>query len=357
MQIRTDVERQVQSYRGDGISLLTSFSTEIFVYKAGSIPRPPSDASPALVQQLAKPSRRLSKPENEFICSLYHGIDKDRLPSEMEFETRVLQSTNARDKFGELKDAKDGKFYDFVVQFVKAPYDSGDKMTLWVSDYTENPAFFNHAINVITPSSGGQDGDPFGYCSKFSKSSVSKTAWTGPFGKRSMQVTCYEPHASVIRNQKLGEGSWVWMRNVQVKYGSSATNLEGFLREDRMAGGVKINLFPLDPTEDRENLKPELIEAIRRKRDYERLKKVQKKDLDEAGKAGKKRKAAIEAAGQAEPPAKMNAKERRKLDRAKTAKKLEQEKKPLVPLPNLNAQGISICQTLCKLSPDVGSEM
>ncbi|POR35047.1 Uncharacterized protein TPAR_04760 [Tolypocladium paradoxum] len=324
---------KVQQYHSESISLCTNWSTDIRIYQASKIPKPPKEASLALRTSRRKQTSHPSEAELGFVSVLYHTIDKERLPTEDEFEVMRERSNNVKDKFRELKDVREGNFADTIVQIVRDPYDLGDKFTLWVSDYTENQLFFHFSFtggNVAE----GQVGDPHGYLAKFSNGQQ-KAEWTGPFGKRSMQVTCYEPHASVIRNQGLSNGSWVSLRNMQLKFGHNGSNLEGYLREDRGAQGIKINIVPLNPTEDPESVSPQLKNAIRRKRDYEKAKKGQLKDISEAAKAGDKRKADMGL--DTEQSTKMNSGERRKAKRAKKFKPAEPEE-ALIPVPDLSTQ-------------------
>ncbi|KND93803.1 hypothetical protein TOPH_01771 [Tolypocladium ophioglossoides CBS 100239] len=324
---------KVQQYHSESISLCTNWTTDIHMYRASKIPEPPKEASVALRSSNRKQTSVPSEAELVFVPVLYHTIDKERLPAEAEFEVMRERSNNVKDKFRELKDVRDGSFADTVVQIVRDPYDLGDKFTLWVSDYTENQFFFHFSFTGGNAAEG-QVGDPFGYTAKFSNGQQ-KAEWTGPFGKRSMQVTCYEPHASVIRNQGLSNGSWVCLRNMQFKVGHNGSNLEGYLREDRGAHGIKINIVPLNPTEDPESVSPQLKNAIRRRRDYEKAKKGQLKDIAEAAKAGHKRKADMGL--DTEEPPKMNAEARRRAKRAKKLKPAELEK-PLIPVPDLSTQ-------------------
>lgn len=189
------------------------------------------------------------------------------------------KSANASDKFKELKDVRDSTFADVIVQLVKQPYDTSDKITLWVSDFTENDSFFHFAFKGFGYDSG-QAPDPFGYGVNLPYGAGTGGEWKGPFGKRSMQVTCFEPHTSFIREQRLSTGSWVMLRNLHIRYGNNAANLEGYLRSD-----WKIHVIQMDIT-DTEAPDPRLKEAVRRFRDYEREKEM----LLQAGLAGKKRK-------------------------------------------------------------------
>ncbi|KAG6002070.1 hypothetical protein E4U21_003472 [Claviceps maximensis] len=312
---------KVQLYQSS-YSLFTNRTTDIYVFDAARIPRPFTDASVALRPSARSPtSRRLSPAESEFVSVLYASINKERLPTASEFEMSKIQSTNVKNKFCELKDVQDNKFVDTVVQIVRKPYDQGDKITLWVSDYTENALFYQHQLM------GGkaQHTDPYGYGTTSSDKSDSKSEWSGPLGKLSMQITCFEPHASVIRDEKLVQGAWVYLRNLQIKFGHSMVNLEGFLREDRGTHGVKINISQ-EIAHDPHYTRPEVKNALRRKLEYEKTRKKQIKELAEAAIAGAKRRAGLSPDG--EPPQKITAKERRYMKRAqKTRVQKEKEGK------------------------------
>jgi hypothetical protein len=208
-------------------------------------------------------------------------------------------STNINKKFSELKDVRDGVFIDAVVQIVKEPFDLGDKYTLWVSDYTEHSSFYPYGLM------GGN----------YTEREIAKSEWPGPYGKRSMQMTCFEPHASVIRDQDLSAGTWIALRNLQIKLGHNSANLEGYLREDRRAQGIKINITKLDH-QNSETARPELKNALRRKRDYENSKKAELKSIIEAAEAGRKRKAQMDLDSKQQAKAPKNSKQKRNESRA-----------------------------------------
>lgn len=328
------------------MSLITHFDTKFTIFTANKIPRPPADASVARVSLTARSQTQLSKVELGYVSFLYHNINKDRIPALEEYQVMAVQSRNVRDKFSELKDVKDG-FYDLIVHVVKEPYDAVDKMTLWVSDYTENAAFYNFS-GKTTNSTGFEDGDPYGYIAKFGKKAAEKrNAEEYPSGKRLLQITCWEPHASVIRESKISKGTWVLMKNVQIKFGRNVSNLEGYLREDRQAYGVKIGIVALDST-DRDSMDPRHIAALRRYRDYNRSRKSELKEVEDAAKAGQKRKSQLMVEGQS---AKSNSharrKARRKSEREEAAQRELKERtasekpEPIHrgPTPNLNSAG------------------
>ncbi|KAK2590518.1 hypothetical protein QQS21_011804 [Conoideocrella luteorostrata] len=298
---------KVQTFR-EAWSLCSNYMTDVYVYDSSKIPKPIKDASRALRPSTRKKSYRPpSKVENEFVSVLHSSINKERLPTATEFEVMKINSTNVKKKFSELKDVRDGKFVDTVAQIVREPYDLGDKYTLWISDYTENPLFYHYQLM----GGRGQGGDPDGHANKFG-TSPSSSEWSGPFGKLSLQVTCFEPHASVIRKHKLTVGAWLSLRNMQIKFGHNNVNLEGYVREDREAPG-KINVSQ-EQTHDSEATRPELKSALRRKRDYEKVKKEQLHLLTEAATAGAKRRAEIDP--DSERPSKSNGRAKRKAIRA-----------------------------------------
>lgn len=320
---------QVQRYNMEAVSLLTHYTTAIHIYKAGEIPKPPADAACALRPPSRKKDKLPGERENSYVSYMFHSIDKGRVPDEHEFEVMKIQSKNVKDKFYQLKDVRDGTFCDIIAQVVKEPYDLVDKMNVWVSDYTENPTFYHYAFGGGSLTEG-RDGDPFGYTNKYAKEIGPGVEWKGPFGKRSIQLTIWEPHASVIREREITVGTWLSLKNLQIKYGHNGSNLEGFLREDRGAHGPKINISPLDPMGDPESIGQNLKDALRRKRDYERAKKEQLKGIAEAAQAGQKRRATGSLESE---PQKMNSKQRRKANRANKQKDNQQVDTPRVDTP------------------------
>jgi hypothetical protein len=271
---------------------------------------------------------------------MYHTIDRSRIPIQEDFELMIMTSANVKDKFRLLKDVQDGQFCDIVAQIVRPPFDGGDKITLWVSDYTENAAFYNFSIGADAASLG-RDGDPWGYLDKFT-TAANTTDWPGPFGKRSMQITCWEPYATVIREENMRLLTWIDARNIQIKMSRNGANLEGYLREDRGALGTKFGIHEVDLTVDPESINHHAKAALQRKREYERLRKEQLKDIKEASKAGEKRKKGVETNGKSK---KENARSRRDAKRKKGANRQgqgdEQAEDDTILVADLNTRGNS----------------
>lgn len=311
-------------------SLLSSFKTDIHVYESKRLPDCRSSRS--ALRAVREPSRPVSrKPDtkvHEYVMRLYDSIDKSSLPDAEEFAVRAersLNAANARDKFSLLEHIKDSQFVDLIVQVTREPYDEGDKVSLWATDYTENSTFFNRTRDGTTYT----DGDPFGYTSKFSKNSAPfanepDSKWAGPLGKKSIQITCWEPHASFVR-QNVHAWDWVRLRNVHIRYGHNSVNLEGSMHQDRLFLG-KVCVDVLDTQADRDTLDPHLIEALRRKRDHEKTERHSEK-------TGDKRKSE-------DAPKKDNAKSKRQRKRENKRKAEEEEKAREQAAINLNELGM-----------------
>ena len=313
---------KVQRFRSDPISLITNRSTSIRVYAALKIPKPPQSAHVALVQAPGRDRHKPSAEEHAYVSYIFHKIDKYSLPDEQEFQQRAAQSLNVtvKKKFSLLQDVQAGTFCDLVAQVAREPYAGGyEGITLYVSDYTENPHFHQQVWQGLPESVSG-NGDPYGYTA--GDTSTPKTDWIGPYGKMSLQITCYEPHSTYVRAE-VRAGQWVMLRNVQIKYGHDGQFLEGFMRGQRNNPDTRVNVHVLD-IGDRETIDPNLKEAIRRWRDYTKKKKQQLKQLKSAEAAGQKRKATIPLEQEERP---FNSKSRRKRNRA--AKEQKEKESPV----------------------------
>ncbi|KAL2266264.1 hypothetical protein VTJ83DRAFT_5616 [Remersonia thermophila] len=311
---------KVQQYRAYPRSVITNIATAIRVYQAGLIPEPPALAQKALAD-LDRDKHAPSTEANAYVSYLYHQLDKSTLPDEAEFRQRAEESRNVKQKFSLLKDVREGQFCDLIARVARPPFSNFGTVTLYVSDYTENPHFHNHTLEEMP----APDGDPYGYGYTGEPANVPKLDWVGPYGKMSLQVTCFEPHASYVQ-ENVSAGDWVALRNVQIKYGRDGRFLEGFLRES-FNYTTRINVNVLN-AEDLEHADPRLKDAIRRRRDYEKKKQKQLKQLKAAQVAGEKRRESL-AAGEKRKdsptpePERLNTKKRRKAARA--AKKQQEE--------------------------------
>ncbi|KAI5921404.1 hypothetical protein F4810DRAFT_678868 [Camillea tinctor] len=267
------VAAKVQLYRSEVSLLSNRRMTKVYVYSASEIPKPPGSAKCALHLPQRSMDRVPDDKENEYVSWLFHTIEKDPVPTPTTFDMQVNQSRRVKDKFATLGSVRPGQFCDAIVQVLKEPFDLADIVTLWVSDYTENEDFYKFSWDA-TNEPAGRDGDPYGYVNT---AIPAAKGWPGPYGRRSMQVTCFEPHASYIRSE-VRAGQWVRLRNLQIKFGRNANNLEGFLREDRTSFSGQLSVDVLE-TNDPDTCDKNLKEAVRRKLDYEKARKKQKKSF------------------------------------------------------------------------------
>ncbi|KAK7745167.1 hypothetical protein SLS62_009880 [Diatrype stigma] len=308
---------KVQSWNG-GISLITNRQTVIHIYSGVQIPEPPASARQAL--QPASDSGRWMPDArvHDYVPWLYHIIDKQGIPEHDEFRVQVERSLNVsvKEKFSTLDKVRAGRYHDVIVQVVKNPFDEGGTMSLWVTDYTENDEFFLFSWDS-THKSDDIDYDQNMYTVGNNKSSRN---WPGPFGKRSMQVSCWEPHADFVR-QKVEAGTWVQLRNLHVKFGHNTKNLEGFLHEDQIARRARIQVEILQTT-DPASMDDRLKEALKRKRLYLKNKKTQKMSYGANEREGGTKRKADDAEG----PVTLNAKARRALERAVSLEKHEKQR-------------------------------
>ncbi|KAH6854346.1 hypothetical protein B0I37DRAFT_336231 [Chaetomium sp. MPI-CAGE-AT-0009] len=325
---------KVQRYQGN-LSLISNHTTSIRVYKASKIPNPPQSAKIALEPASKRNGYLPSTEETAYVSHIHHKIDKYSLPEEAVFQARVAQSLNIKRKFSLLKDVEEGNFYDLTVQVAREPYAGLDLVTLYVSDYTENPHFHPRAWEGLAEPASGP-GDPYGYT--MGGVDMPREDWVGPYGKKSLQVTCFEPHSSYILDE-VRAGQWVMLRNVQIKYGKDGQFLEGFMRGERNASGTTINVYVLE-TKDANAIDPNLKEALRRCRDYQKTKRKQIKELKSAQAAGLKRKASSSSGQETRP---LNHKERRKALRA--AKRPEEGENPGNQGPRLDFNPYVTCET------------
>jgi len=261
-------------WNNNPISLITNTRTAIRVYSASKIPKHPKPATKALQPRAGKELEKTpTQEENMYVSYFYHKIDKGSVPQQEEYELMVGRSANVKQKFSLLQDVEEGKFADVIVQACRDPFDQGDKVTLYVTDYTQNNLFFNYTSDGVQDLDSGS-GDMYGYTSK-TKDSGASNKWVGPYGKMAMQITAWEPHANVIRDD-VEAGDWVQLKNVQIKMGRDGNHLEGAMREARNLPNtqrVDVQVYELDDLEDEEAIDPRLKDAVRRWRDYRQANK------------------------------------------------------------------------------------
>ena len=177
----------------------------------------------------------------------------------------TVRSVSNLRRFSLLKDLEYGRFADIVGQVVKTFPSSYDRFTLYVTDYTTHRDLFNYSNSNDDE---GRDGDPYGYIPRRQRD------WPGPFGRMTIQVTLFEPHASFAK-ANVHEGGFVSLRNMQVKMDNMNGLMEGVLRTDR-AYPDKISISVISDNDPDENVK----EVVRRKTVYWKKLKAEKRQLE-----------------------------------------------------------------------------
>ncbi|KAJ6036645.1 Telomere end binding protein [Penicillium herquei] len=176
-----------------------------------------------------------------------------------------------------VKDAEPDKFCIIVAQVVKDHHYENDRSTIWVTDYTSNEGLPNHEKD---DSMTGTDGDPYGHLSSKNKS------WPGPWGKLTMQVTLWNPHASFARSNVI-VGSIVLLSYVRPKISRNG-NLEAAIHEDKKYPD-KIHLKVVSPEYD-----VHAKELMKRRKEYWKIhgdqKDGRKDDREDEPKPAKKQK-------------------------------------------------------------------
>lgn len=310
---------KVQVWQG-AVSLLTTYATRFSFFPA-AIPRWPLKSRSELPVPTGD-GRPVEADQAAYVVLLQNFCSRDRLPTEVDYDTSLTVAMNSREKFSELCNIQDHKFYDLIVEvaYVHRVGGSSDMVTVYVTDYTTNEQFYL----VARPGGAVQEGtedDPYGYLAgKMPKPMKTEDGqpWRGPYGKMTLQITAFDKQAEYFL-ENVKPNDWVKLYNVQIKF-TSGGHLEGKLRHDRQFPD-KILIEPLLMPGDPESMDLRWKSAIRRKRNYQNRQKREEAEREEGlnEAAGVKRKAEEE-----EPPQKMNAKKRRQEER-KARKLKEQE--------------------------------
>lgn len=317
-------------------SLLASHLSQFHVLRSESVPRSPKETKHAPWSCFTRQQNTVpSFSEVEYAMWLHKQKDNLDLPSDTEFRMKVEASKNARDKFRlskELQDTGTMKGYaDLIGQVVRIHDDGRELLEMYLTDYTANPQFYNYEW-------GGQEGedrDDFGYL-KAQQQSKKSNKWPGPFGKLSIQVGLWEPHASYAR-EHVKVGNWVLAGNVKIKIGKQGY-LEGVIHNnDRVK--VKV-LEPSDEPLASESSSTEvrLQEAIERKYSWTKAFEKQVKAIrnEEAGSGNKRKRDDEEDIDPRQAGQTLNSKEKRKLERAAAKKKAQEDEVKKTKLQNLN---------------------
>ena len=290
--------------------LLSGYTSKWAVFPQQSIPAVmPSQSSLKCTKERKAPEPKLA--EMKYAVALCNSRDRDshsapvpQTPSkESSSETIPRLSVVPKQKFSLIKDMDCDRFYDLVGQVVRI-YPNLSRTELYITDYTQNGLLYNHEWG-IDDDDASRDGDEYGYAPR------GKKKWRGPYGKKTLTVTLWPPHAYWAQ-ANVKEDDFVFLRNVRAKF-SADQKLEGVLHSDRKyPDRVDVTiLHAKDDSDDR------VKDVLRRKREYIKQFKDQSKEfVDDV--RGQKRKG--DDAG--EPLSKTKLKKKRKQERelAKTAK-------------------------------------
>jgi protection of telomeres protein 1 len=152
----------------------------------------------------------------------------------------------------------DRDYYVDVLAEVRRIYSTDMRMELSVTDYTdENRNLYDYKPE--NDNDGHDAGDKYGYIVNTHK------AWPGPWGRRTLNVTLWEPHRSyAIAN--IVHGSLIQLRNVHVKQDPQGAKLEGIVHQDKLYPD-KVLVSTHKPYEAETN--EPLRELLKRKKAYE----------------------------------------------------------------------------------------
>lgn len=167
--------------------------------------------------------------------------------------TPYNQKTNSKRRCMLLKDVSCGTFVDLFGQVVKT-FSEGHRFLLYVTDYTHNKGLFNYA--VPDDGDGSRDGDEFNYIGR------ARRKWPGPYGKMTIQITLWDPHAFFAR-QHVKEEDIIFLQNVNIKPDRHSGRIEGSIHTDRLYPD-KLYIRVLDDSDSEDRVK----ELIKRKRQY-----------------------------------------------------------------------------------------
>ena len=128
-------------------------------------------------------------------------------------------------KFALISDIEDSRFCDLTVEVLRMYSCTDGSVELYVTDYTSNGLLFYYR----TPEEDakwrrtGKDWDSGDFSSK--------SRWSGPYGKMTMQIKLWPPH-STWTQCNVREENYVFLRNVRIKTNIDG-RLEGILHEDK----------------------------------------------------------------------------------------------------------------------------
>ncbi|KAJ6144759.1 hypothetical protein N7470_008654 [Penicillium chermesinum] len=200
------------------------------------------------------------------------------LPSQTPRSQVVQASVGPRKShlpFTLVKDAIIGTFGQFIGQVIKDNDFDSERVTLWMTDYTSHESLTDYTKEEI----GGQEGDPHGYLTpKYAKK------WPGPWGKMTVPVTLWEPHASWAR-QNVKPGNIILLTYVRPKDNGYGGMEFAVSTDKKFPDKIHVQLTSPDYDE-------RARELIQRRKEYWKVHGIPKDEDKEAGNLTKKKKTA-----------------------------------------------------------------
>lgn len=176
--------------------------------------------TPQLAKVPASERRRMFQSEAKYMAHLYQWWKKVQSGPRSTLE--IVQATQGKpadnrpkNKYSLMRHLEPNKYYEVCGQVVKT-WDVNQRFSMHITDYTENPLFYNHEWGKYK---GIYTRDP---------------VWPGPFGKYTIQVTLWKTNAAAAMDQRLGAGQYVVLRNLRTKFDVGYGEcLEGHLDSDK----------------------------------------------------------------------------------------------------------------------------
>lgn len=262
---------KIKSWSGMTIAI-SSYSTTWTIFPESSIPRN-AITKPQLrhISQSDAPAPSLAEMQYAiFLCNSRNWMSSTRALTALSHASKdsgnqPSQGSSRRDKFSLIKDVEIGKYYDLVGQVVKI-YPGYGSVELYITDYTSNPNLYNREWGYPE---GDRDVDDFGH---IRRKAPTTSQWPGPFGKLTITITLWPPHADFAR-KIVQEKDYVFLRNVRIK-NSKDSKTEGSMHSDKIhADRVDVSVV----TDHRENERVRDIQ--RRKLQYNERFKAQSRNF------------------------------------------------------------------------------
>lgn len=169
-----------------------------------------------------------------------------------------------------IQDLQPGPFVQILGQVVRMSTHDSEKCFLHLTDYTSNESLTD--IKKDGEDDMGTEGDTYDYLSRKRKN------WPGPWGKMTIQVVLWEPHATFARGH-VKEGQLVLLTYTRIKPGNYS-GLEAIVHQDKRYPN-KIHIQPISNDDDRAK------ELMERRKEYW---KIHGKPSDDPKKTARKKK-------------------------------------------------------------------